>query len=155
MVICVMISVIVLLGCIGQNSNTIKVEKYSERQDGNRSISVYKTPDNRISVAVFKNHHPSDFSSMGLTNEIKRIVSNPRSSDWNKALKSERIDGHLSVSTMIYQVGGESRMRTNNIPDLYATAIAYPEKDIVLLITSNGYSANWTVQNEMVNKFKL
>jgi hypothetical protein len=155
MVICVMIGVIVVLGCIGQNSNTIKVEKYSERQDGNRDITIYKTPDNRISVTVFKNHHPADFSNMGLTNEIKRIIPNPTGPDWNIPLTSEKIDGHSAVSTRVYQEGEDSMMRTNNVPDLYATAISYPEKDMVLLITSNGYSANWTIQNEMVNKFKL
>lgn len=160
MVICTGLCVIMILGCIEHNSNidrnsNIKVEKYSERQDGNRNIAVYKTSDNRISVAVFKSYYPADFSAAGLTNEIKRVVPNPRGEDWNNPIELQKIDGHSAVSAMIYQVSELSGIRTNNVPDLYATAIVYPEKNMILLITTNGYSANWTIHDEMVNKFKL
>lgn len=138
-----------------EKNNSFPMKEDSKRIDGVRDITVYKTLDNKIRVAVIQNTQPADLGAWGLSNEIKRIITSPVESEWTKPLETFTIGDHLAASTRIQEVTSESRMRTNNIPDIYATAISYPGMNTILLITSNGDNLNWTFHNEMVERYRF
>jgi len=156
--------IIALAGCISQSNiksdkyteNDLKLDKYSERSEDGRAITIYKTPNGSIRVGVVINTQPTDLGDQGLTDEVKHFVSNPIETDWNRPLQTFDIGGHEAASVRLFQVtGDEYRRPTNSVPDLYITSISYPEKNIILTIYSNGDSVNWEMHNEIVNRFMI
>ncbi|NYT01708.1 MAG: hypothetical protein GKC10_02980 [Methanosarcinales archaeon] len=147
---------VMLCGCLDQQATEKfeKLPKYSERTEGTRSITVYKSADDTIRASVIVNNHPAGFSNRDLTNEIRRLVPNPDTKEWDTPLSPITIDGHTAVATRLVQVSSRTGTRTNNIPDLYATAIAYPEKGILMTITSNGAGVTPEVHQQLVETYR-
>ena len=135
--------------------DAIKIDKYSERKEDSRLIEVYKSLDNKIWVSVVRNYNQSDISAMGLTNEIKRLAYAPLEYQWNNPLPTHYIDNHIAVSTQLTEADRKSSLPTYRVPDKYITAIGYPEKNMSLLVMSNGINVTWDIQKEMVDRFKL
>jgi hypothetical protein len=134
----------------------IKIDKQSERIEGNRSITVYKSKDNKIWISVIRSYEQSEISARRLTEEIERLeYAAPLEHQWNYSLPTHYIDDHIAASTRLTEVDRKSILPTYRVPDKYVTAIGYPEKNMVLLVISNGDNVTWNVQEEMVNRFKL
>ena len=149
--------VILISGCIdlGHKGASLNLNKDSERTDGSRAITVYKSVDNKIRAATIKDTQPTGYSSIDLTNEAKRVVPNLDGSQLNQPLPIEKIDGHNAISARFEQISTISGLKTNNIPDLYVTVIGYPERNLVLTIYSNGDKVDWIIHNAIVDEYKL
>lgn len=154
-IVILLLCVILILGCIGQKNTVtgINMEKYSERTDGSREITIYQSPDKKIIGAVFKNSQPTDFGKDGLLKELLWVETNTLKMDGEPSVY--QIDGHMAMSIKTIQVDENYGLPTNNRPDHYLTAISYPEKNLILTITCNGDGVTWDTENEMVNEFKL
>lgn len=135
--------------------DAIKMDKYSEREEDSRLIEIYKSSDDKIWVSVVSNYNQSDISAMGLTNEIKRLAYAPLEYQWIDPLPTHYIDNHIAVSTQLAEVDRKSSLPTYRVPDKYITAIGYPEKNMSLLVMSNGNNVTWDIQKKMVDRFKL
>jgi hypothetical protein len=156
-ILCAFLCVTVILGCIDSGTKGPSLNKDSERTDGSREITVYKSTDNKIRATTVKNTNPIGFSTWDLTNEAKHVVPNLDKSQLNQPLPEQKIDGHMAISGgyEIWSVSAKSGIKTKNIPDLYVTVIGYPERNLVLTIFSNGDNANWSTHNAIVNEYKL
>lgn len=132
-----------------------KNNKYSERTDGSREITVYQSPDKKTKCTVFNNTKPTDFSENGLLKEILWIEPKSNMQKMDGKPSVYKIDGHTAMSVKTMQVDPDSGLRINNRPDRYLTAISYPEKNVILTITCNGDGVTWDIEKEMVNMFKL
>ncbi len=161
-------SLLLISGCVEQgknsnnsnlqaniNGNSINLEKYSERTQGSMAITVYKSPNSESQATIYRDTRPADFSENGLKKEIYKVVVNTDSFDMNNPPKTHQIDGHTAISTRLIQVTKENRLPTNNVPDLYVTIIGYPEKNMILSITSNGNDINWDTHDYLVSILKL
>ncbi|MDD1751860.1 MAG: hypothetical protein LUQ38_02070 [Methanotrichaceae archaeon] len=133
----------------------IRIEKYSERQDGSRLITIYKSLDDKIWVTVIKSYNQSDINAIGLTKEIKRLVYAPFEHQWDTPQPTHYVDNRTAISTRLIEVDRKSGLPTYRVPDKYITAIGYPEKNMILLVMSNGNNVTWNIQKEMVNRFKF
>ena len=146
-------------GVININNNTqngyIQIDKQSERNEGNRSITVYKSLDDKIWVSVIRSYEQPDMNATGLIKEIESFAHAPLENRWDDPIPTHSIDNHTAVSTQLIEVDRESNFPTYSIPDKYITAIGYPEKNMILLVMSNGENVTWDTQGEMVNRFKL
>lgn len=151
---------VLMSGCVQKGTTSIKMDKISERTEGNRHITGYADPIKKyIRVTVVENTGIADFGIEGLKKEMLWLIPNPTGLVWDSSPSVQNIGGHTAVSGKFVQVSQETGLRTNTVPDWYITAISYPEKDTILTILTNGdaYSNNvtWDIHNEMVNKFKL
>jgi hypothetical protein len=133
----------------------IRIDKYSERQDGSRLIAIYKSLDDKIWVTIIKSYNQSDISAKGLTNEIKRLAYAPLEPQWDTPQPIHYIDNRTAISTKLIEVDRRSSLPTQRVPDKYITAIGYPEEKMILLVMSNGNNVTWNIQKEMVNRFKF
>jgi hypothetical protein len=140
---------------INNNKTGLQINKQSERNEGNRSITVYKSLDDKIWISVVKSHGQSDVSEMGLIKEIENFANGPLENQWADPIPTHSIDNHIAVSTQLIEVGRKSNSPTYSVPDKYITAIGYPEKNLILLVMSNGENVTWDIQGDMVNRFKL
>ncbi len=138
----------VLSSIIGQNN------KYSQRTDGSREITVYKSPDNKTKCTVINNTKPTDLGEDGLLEELLWVESQSNIHEMNGKPSTCEIDGHTAISIKTVQLGSKSGLRTNTRQDHYLTAISYPEKNSILTITCNGDGVTWDTEKEMVNMFK-
>jgi hypothetical protein len=129
--------------------------KYSQRKDGSREITVYQSLDNKTKCAVFNDTQPTDFSENGLLKELLWVEPDSNMLKIDGKPSIYKIDGHTAMSMKTIQVDPSSGLRTNNRPDHYLTAISYPEKNVILTITCNGDGVNWDTETEMVTMFKL
>jgi hypothetical protein len=152
------IIVIAFSGCI-QPSTKDTLKEYSSRTDGPRDIRVYQTQDGKVRLTVIKNTNPKDFGVKGLTDEIKYHISNLRDVAFEKPLKPYDLDGHKAISASV--IWTTKSGVTSGIPTDYITVIAYPERNMLMTIRSNGKGSaqgDGTTQEEhykMVKDFKI
>jgi hypothetical protein len=145
-------------GCI-QPSTKATLKEYSNRTDGSRDIKVYQTQDGKVRLTVIKNTNPKDFGVKGLTDEIKYHISNLRDAAFDKPLEPFNLDGHTAIyASVIWMTEGGV---TSGIPTDYITVIAYPERNMLMTIRSNGKGSaqgDGSTQEDhykMLNDFKF
>jgi hypothetical protein len=128
---------------------------YSRRIDGSRKIAVYRSPDNKTRCTVINNTQPTDFGKDGLLEELLWAKSEYSTHKMDGSPSILEIDGHTAMSVKTMQTNPKSELRINNRPNLYLTAICYPEKNAILTIACIGDAVTWDIEKKMANMFKL